>query len=134
MHVGVKELPCFMEGAPPLVLIVPIAAERYKPSWSAALGAWRKQRCTPTSWASPCGACTPKWVGIRLRFSGAERVNNYSLENSHNPFIFKGHVAAIFMVRCGSKNHGLFVSERDDGIDTHCAASRNVACRESDKG
>jgi len=27
------------------------------------------------------------------------RTMGYSLENSHNPFIIKGHVAAIFMVR-----------------------------------
>jgi len=29
----------------------------------------------------------------------AEGGMGYSLENSHNPFIFKGRVAAIFMVR-----------------------------------
>jgi hypothetical protein len=29
----------------------------------------------------------------------AGSARRYSLENSHNPFIFKGRVAAIFMVR-----------------------------------
>jgi hypothetical protein len=32
-------------------------------------------------------------------------ISTYSLENSHKPFAFNRNVAAIFMVRCGSKNH-----------------------------
>jgi hypothetical protein len=56
--------------------------------------------------------------------------NDYSLENSHNPFTFNEHVAAIFMVRCGSKNHDLFVSQRDHGIGPHRPPRGDVTGRE----
>jgi hypothetical protein len=54
-------------------------------------------------------------------------VLGYSLEDSHKPFGFNRSDAAIFMVRCGSKNHDLFVAESLHGVDGGGAACGNEA-------
>lgn len=43
------------------------------------------------------------------------------------------HLSNIFMVRGGSKNHELFIAQRDQGIDLRGAAGRNVASKQGDK-
>jgi hypothetical protein len=39
----------------------------------------------------------------------------------------------IFIVRCGSKNHELFVAKGDDGVYARGATRRKVACNHSDR-
>jgi len=36
----------------------------------------------------------------------------------------------IFIIRCGSKNHELFVPKRHYRVDEHGASRRNVGCQE----
>jgi hypothetical protein len=43
------------------------------------------------------GVCFALLVNLKVLSAGGSAL--YSLENSHNPFTFNGHVAAIFMVR-----------------------------------
>jgi hypothetical protein len=66
-------------------------------------------------------------LAASFRCTCLRRRANYSLENSHNPFAFNGRVEAIFMVRCGSQNHDLFVAERRKRINTQRAARWHVA-------
>ena len=61
------------------------------------------------------------------------RLANHSSENTHNPFVFTGHGAAIFMVRLGLEmSHDLFVPQRHHRIDARSAAGRQKRSKQRD--
>jgi hypothetical protein len=93
---------------------------------SGALVEGRRAALTRTAAITPCAVLVRKTFlpGAETRARIApEEIGLGPLDGAPRYL----HLEIIFMVRCGSKNHGLFIAEDTNGIDLGSAASWDVA-------